>query len=233
MKPQEFRQACKNCSLSSLCLPVGLDSAEMKRLDKIIHKQKVVQKGELLVREDQEFSGLFAVHSGSLKAYQSTPLGRDKIIGFYLPGELFGFDAIYPQKYTLTLQALELSSVCELPFAKLLGLASELPPLQSQLFSLMSQQINVDYVVNRQASAEQNIAAFLLNLSQRYQRRGLSATKFVLSMPRQDIANYLGLATETISRILTRFQENNLIHVERRQIELLDLRQLQILTCGE
>lgn len=233
MKSQEFRHACKNCSLSSLCLPVGLSARELQQLDAIVQKQKVVQKGEFLVRMGQKFTGLFAVHSGSFKAFQSGAVGQEKVMGFYLPGELFGFNAIYPQQYTLSLQALEVSSVCELSYEGLLELARELPVLQNQLMALMSQQLSQNQRINRQATAEQNIAAFLLDLSARLQKRGLSPYKFMLTMSRQDIANYLGLANETVSRLFKRLQAAGVIDVNRREIELVNIRELQIMMCGD
>ncbi|MBI3570812.1 MAG: helix-turn-helix domain-containing protein, partial [Gammaproteobacteria bacterium] len=125
--------------------------------------------------------------------------------------------------------ALETSSLCELPLNRLEELGSVVTSVQRQLLRILSKQILHDQtlqVLLCKKTAEERLAAFLLSLSNRYKRRGFSAQEFHLSMPRQDIASYLGLAEETISRLFTRFQEQGLIKVVRKHVCLLDLPRL-------
>ncbi len=232
MKHRDIKISCETCSLAKLCLPLGLSEDQMKTMDTLITAQHTFERGEVLCHEGKPFANLFAVRSGSFKAYRSTADGNEEVLGFYLPGEIIGFRAIYNHAYTSSVAALETSSVCEIPFEKLLQYSAEMPELQEQLFALMSQGMSFDRVTSRNRTAEETVAAFLLNLSARFSRRGLSATHFILSMSRHDIANYLGLAPETVSRVLTKFQEEALIHVSRRDVELIDLRQLQMKGCS-
>lgn len=146
-------------------------------------------------------------------------------MGFHLPGELIGLDAIAEGDHPLAAKALETTSVCEIPFSDLESLSTRVHGLQHQLLRIMSQEIRDDehnMVILGQKSAEERLAAFLIGLSNRFKRRGFSDTQFNLSMSRSDIGNYLGLALETVSRLFTRFQNEGLIRVDRKHIELLD-----------
>jgi CRP/FNR family transcriptional regulator len=132
--------------------------------------------------------------------------------------------------HTCSAMALETTSVCELPFSGLEDLSRQVAGLQHQLFKLVGKEISNEHSMllmlgNR--SAEERLATFLLSLSSRLHERGFSAHEFNLSMSRHDIANYLGLAVETVSRLFTRFQEEGLLEVERRHITIRDLDRLR------
>jgi CRP/FNR family transcriptional regulator, anaerobic regulatory protein len=224
--------SCANCALAPICLPIGLNEAQMLRVSTLVERHKPVKKGASFVREGSVFSALYAVQSGAFKASRAALYGREQINAFFLPGEIFGFDAIYERQYLSSFIALETSQVCEISFDRLLSMAGEMPDLQKQLFSLMSSKLAPGCTNTRQRSADESMANFVLGLSSRFLRRGCSATCFSLPMSREDIGCYLGLASETISRIMTRFEKNNIISIARREIHILDLRQLQIVACG-
>jgi CRP/FNR family transcriptional regulator len=119
--------------------------------------------------------------------------------------------------------------LCRFSFPKMALLATRLPGLQAQLFRLLSQDIGKAMLLAGDYSADQRMAAFLVALSRRYAARGFSATRFHLTMSRTDIANYLRLAPETVSRVLRRFQDEGLVLVERRELEIRDAERLQAL----
>lgn len=229
----KFRHACANCYLSKICLPVGLAAEDMSRLDEIITKRRVIARGEAVITEGEDFSKLIAVRSGSFKSISNKISNREQVIGFYLPGELLGFDGIHSGKYGVTSTALETSSVCEIPFNKLLALSAELPSLQQQFVHLMSEKLNPQLSISINNTAEQRLAAFLLSISNRYKYCGYKADEFNLTMSREDIGNYLGLATETISRLFTTMQNDAILQVARRSIRIQDFRRLQLMVCAK
>jgi CRP/FNR family transcriptional regulator len=226
---KDIKVACQECSLNEICLPVGVVSDDLQRLDDIIDRKRPIARGDHLFRSGDVFQSLYAVRAGSLKTYTTSEDGQEQVMGFHLPGELVGLDAIADGNHPLSAKALETTSVCEIPFVQLESLSAQLPSLQHQLLRVMSQEIRKDeqnMVVLGQKSAEERLAAFLIGLSERFQRRGFSPKQFNLSMSRGDIGNYLGLALETVSRLFTRFQSEGLLRVDRKHIELLDREKL-------
>lgn len=230
----DLRVACRNCTLFQLCLPIGLSEADLEMLDRIIKRRRAVKRGEYLYRAGQPFDSIFAVKSGSFKTFASSEDGREQVTGLFLPGELFGLDAISNERYGCSAMALERSSVCEIPFADLEALGAQMPNLMRQMVRIMSREISKDKRVLQatKTGAESKLAAFLLEIAERYRERGFSAKEFRLSMSRGDIGNYLGLAEETVSRLFTRFQDEGLLSAERKDIRLLDVPRLQMLARG-
>ncbi len=220
---------CSQCSLGKLCLPVGLDTQDMHRLEEIIESAAPYQENEAVYEADQPFKRIYAVKSGMFKTQVSDAQGNEHIVGFHLPGELFGLDAIYPQKYVSTAVALGTASVCAINYSDLEDLSTKLPSLQRQLLSLMSKEVHTSQSMNIDQTAEQKLAAFILTLSSRYKQRGYSDTRFNLLMPRRDIANHLNMAPETISRLFKRFQNEGLIAIQRNDLNILDMDRLQTL----
>ncbi|MEK9714192.1 MAG: fumarate/nitrate reduction transcriptional regulator Fnr, partial [Thalassolituus sp.] len=217
---------CQTCSLNALCLPLSLTENDMERLDDIIRRGRPIQKGQLLFQQGEEFQSVFAVRTGALKTYTLASNGEEQITGFHLASELIGLSGYDAGSYPLTAKALETTTVCEIPLQQLDGLADELPDLRKQLMRTMGTEIRHDQnmmLLLSKKNAEERVASFLLDISQRYQRRGFSSTHFRLPMSRVDISNYLGLAVETISRVFTRFQKNELIETQGKEIILKDV----------
>ena len=228
---RDIKVACQACSLNEICLPVGMEASDLDQLDAIIERKQPISRGEHLFQTGDNFRCLYAVRSGSLKTYTTSEDGAEQVMGFHLPGELVGLDAIANNQHPLSAKALETSSLCEVPFKDLELLSQQLPSLQHQMLRVMSQEIRDDeqnMVILGQKSAEERLAAFLISLSNRLQRRGFSANQFNLSMSRGDIGNYLGLALETVSRLFSRFQNEGLLRVDRKHIELLNRDKLRI-----
>ncbi|MEE2763264.1 MAG: fumarate/nitrate reduction transcriptional regulator Fnr [Pseudomonadota bacterium] len=231
--PSAFKASCHQCSLSNLCLPLALEDNDLDRLEDIVRQGRVFDRGEHIFDQSMPFRSCFAVRSGAVKTSIVTESGEEQVTGFYLPGELIGLDSMSDNHYACTARALERTNVCEFPVDKLEELTVKLPDLQHHLYYLMSQEIRNSHqlaLLLSKNTAEERIAALLLSLSSRFQRRRLSGTRFSLPMPRNDIANFLGLAVETVSRVFTRFQQQGLIKARGREVELQDLDALQNIT---
>jgi CRP/FNR family transcriptional regulator len=231
---ETIRVACKNCTLSTLCLPMGLTPEDTERLDSIVKRSRPLHRGDYLFRNGERFRSLYVVKTGSVKTYAPSPEGGEQVLGFHLPGEIIGLDAIEKEAHVCSARVLETSAICEVPFARFEELSSSIPSLQHQMYRLLSKEISHDtemLLLLGKKSAEERLAAFLLSMSKRLRKRGLCATDFYLSMSRHEIGNYLGLAVETVSRLFTRFQEEGLLKVDRKHIQLLDLSTLEAIVA--
>ena len=219
--------SCQQCSISQLCLPVSLAEAEVEHLDSIIKRNRPLHRGEHLFRAGENFQSLFAIRAGSLKTYTVSPDGEEQITGFHLAGEVIGLDAVYRQSHPSFAMAMETTMVCELPFEQLEELSGSIPGLRQQLLKVMSREILEDQellLLLNKKNAEERLAAFLINLSTRYARRGRSAQRFLLPMTRGDIGNYLGLTIETVSRLFTRYQKAGLIQANGKEVTILEMK---------
>ncbi len=227
---ESIKIACKSCSLATLCLPMGLEQEDVDRLDQIVRRNRPLHRGDHLFREGSPFHALYIVKTGSVKTYAPSEEGGEQVLGFHLPGELIGLDAIENERHNCSAKVLETSAVCEIPFGEFEELSTRIPSLQHQMYRLLSREIGQDeemLTLLGKKNAEERLAAFLLSLSQRFKRRGFSPSDFYLSMSRHEIGSYLGLAVETVSRLFTRFQEEGLLKVERKHIQLLDIDRLR------
>jgi CRP/FNR family transcriptional regulator len=221
----KLRNACSTCSLRELCLPAGLDSEELAQVDKMINRRRPVRRGDYLYRAGAELQSLYAIRTGFIKSCVLHEDGREQVAGFHMMGELLGLDAISSGRHLCDAIALEDTEMCEIPFAMLERLAREIVSLQRHFHRLMSREIVHDQGVMLllgSMRAEERLAAFLLNLSQRFATRGYSSTEFNLRMTREEIGSYLGLKLETISRVLSRFQQEGLIEVRNKYLKILD-----------
>jgi len=226
---------CKDCSLASLCLPLSLDLEDMDALDDIVKRGRPLKKGEFLFRQGDTFNSVFAVRSGALKTFSLSDAGEEQITGFHLPSELVGLSGMDTELYPVSAQALETTSVCEIPFERLDELSVSLPQLRRQLMRIMSREIRDDQqmmLLLSKKTADERIATFLVNLSARFSARGFSANQFRLAMSRNEIGNHLGLAVETVSRVFTRFQQSKLIEAEGKEVHILDPIELCALAGG-
>ena len=223
------RASCKGCGLASLCLPVGLIENDVDKLNAIVTRNTPYHRGDMLYNQGDVFSQIYIVKSGSVKAYYEDKDGNEHVVGFFLPGELIGLEAIHTGVHSCSAAVLETTAACEVPFEDLERLSCELPSLQHQLLRLLSREVHNDcgmVALLGNNSAEERVAAFLISLSTRFQQRGLSANEFHLSMSRAEIASFLGLAVETVSRTFSRFQEKGLLEAERKSIKILDIEAL-------
>ncbi len=229
---KQLRTACSTCSLHELCLPAGLDTQELDQLEAIVKRKRPLKRGDYLYRAGGGLQSLFAVRTGFLKSCVLHDDGREQVAGFHMMGELLGLDAIGSGKHLCDAVALENSELCEIPFDELEHLSRDIPALQRHFHRIMSREIARDYGVMLllgSMRAEERLAAFLLNLSQRFAARGYSPTRFNLRMTREEIGSYLGLKLETVSRAFSHFQNEGVIGVNNKSIEIKDLDRLRAL----
>ena len=230
---REIREACSTCSLSDLCLPVALEGDDIDALDRIVQRRRPLARGNALYHAGEGFSAVYAVRTGSLKSTSTSEDGEEHITAFHLPGELLGLDAISFGRHPSTAEALETTSLCEIPFTELEELAARIPGLQRQLLRIMSREIFDEQEMLQalaRRTAEQRLAILLISLGDRFGRRRLSPTRYRLPMSRHDLSNYLGLAPETMSRLFRRFVEQGWITAAGREIQLLDTAALREMT---
>jgi CRP/FNR family transcriptional regulator len=231
----EMQNNCRDCRLRTLCLPDHLSTDEVSKLESIVQRHKPISRGDCLFRAGQSFGSIYAVRTGSIKTSTLLANGDEHISGFHLPGEVIGFDAINANAHPSTAIAMETSSVCEIPFESLESLGEQAPALQHQLIRIMSRELlseqgNAHLLTRR--SAEQRLAAILVNFSERFATRGLSAHRFRLPMSRLDLGNYLGLVPETMSRTFRRLQDQELLAIDGKEIAIVDMEALTDLACG-
>jgi CRP/FNR family transcriptional regulator len=220
-----LRVACSNCNLRELCLPVGLSSVDMAKVEQLIATRRKIRRGEALFRAGDVFESLYALRLGFLKSTVTSPDGREQVTGFHMAGELVGLDGIGGQTHHCDTVALEDTEVCVIPYERLEEISSEVHVLQSHFHKVMSREIVREHGVMLllgSMHAEERLAAFLLNLSQRFEARGYSRTEFVLRMTRAEIGSFLGLKLETVSRALSRFAQDNLIEVNQKHLRIID-----------
>jgi len=228
---KSLKASCKNCSLVELCLPRGLNSNDLSTLDDMIQQRRLLQKTESIFNQGEKSNCIYAVRSGSVKTFTTDKNGEEQILGFHLPGEILGLDGMDNQIHSCSAVTLDTSTICELPVDDLNVLCVKIPGLQQQLLSLISNEISKDHtmlMLLARRNAEQKLATFFINLSGRFKARGYSADNFDLMMSRNDIGNYLGLADETVSRLISKFKDNEIIEANRKQISITDHKKL----CG-
>lgn len=223
--PSRLAVTCANCNLRELCLPGDLCDKDLDRMEGIVYARRGIKRGESLFNAGDKFHSIYAVRTGYFKTNLLDSEGREQVTGFFMGGELLGLEGIGSGQYEATAIALEDSEVCAMPFSLIENLSRELPRLQRRLHTVLAREIVRDQGVMMllgSMRAEERVAAFLLNLSQRQNARGYSATEFHLRMTREEIGSYLGLKLETVSRVFSKFQEAGLISVQQKHIRIVD-----------
>jgi CRP/FNR family transcriptional regulator len=218
--------------MSALCLPLALDSSSLDRLDKVIERGRPIHKNKYIFHGGDPFRAVYAIRSGAVKSFCISDDGSEQVTGFYLPGEIFGWDGIDNNTHSNTATTLETTALCEIPFARFEEISRTMPILQKHFMRLMAKELTSDQELIgllAKSSAEERVASLLLSLSSRLKRQHLSATQFRLPMSRADIGNYLGLTVETVSRVFSRFQSFDLILCDKKEIEIINLNGLSAL----
>ncbi len=220
---------CKGCALDTLCHPELLDDKTLEKIDSVFNRGVMYSKGDYLFSQGEPFDAVYAVRSGSLKTYVVTSDGQEQITNFYFATELLGLSGLNTDSYPVSAVAMETTTVCKLPFAQLDEFSLGLPRLRKSVYSTIGKEINGFegmMMTLSKKNAEQRVATFLMNLSCRYKKRGYSASAFRLTMSRNEIGNFLGLAVETVSRVFSRFQKQGLIKVEGKEVQLIAINEL-------
>ncbi len=213
---------CMACDIGDICLAES-EADHLRRLEARVEHTGSYRPGQYLFREGEPLTSLSIVRTGTVKLFVVEPCGTEQVLGFALPGEAIGLDAFHDERHGCHAVALETVALCQLPLGMLNGLCAQVPRLQRNVLNLLSRHIAKAHLLVGCYAAEQRLAAFIVLLSRHAERRGLSPRQLHLGMARVDIANYLRLTPETISRVLRRFQDDALLQVNRRELEVLDL----------
>jgi len=228
--------ACSNCNMRELCMPIGLDAAELKRVDELVTKRPFVKRGSALFRAGDKFTALYAIRTGFFKTNITSEDGRAQVTGFQMAGEIVGLDGIATDLHTCDAIALEDTEVCALPFERIEEIAREIKALQQHVHKIMSREIVREHGVMLllgNMRAEERLAVFLLNLVERLHARGFSSSDLVLRMTREELGSYLGLTLETVSRTFSKFADDGIITVNQRQIHIRNADALKRLVSHE
>ncbi|HSW19273.1 MAG TPA: helix-turn-helix domain-containing protein [Ramlibacter sp.] len=221
-----LKTRCSNCHLRDLCLPCGLAYPDVERLDGMRFGRRRVKAGEELYRGGDKFLFIYAVRSGTFKSSLMIADGREQVSGFHMAGELMGLDGLANSRHASASTALEDAEVCAIPYAHFAELAGASADMQMVMARLMSREIVREHslmMLLGSMNAEERLAAFLINLSQRMKARGYSPSEFHLRMSRAEIGSYLGMKLETVSRTFSAFQQQRLLEVDKRHIRIVDL----------
>ncbi|PKI16722.1 Crp/Fnr family transcriptional regulator [Colwellia sp. 12G3] len=234
---------CENCSMQPVCLPIGSENQAIDLTSNYLTRRVEVSAeknsssllsqatGVKLFDQAKPLTAIFAVCSGTFKLSQQNEEGIETIVGFRFPGEVMGEDALFLNVYNYSAIALGDNSVCQVFVAPLSACSKVAPELQQNLIQLLTKQ-SYEQQLNNQAligkkSADCLLAAFLLNICQRNAKHSGNATEIELSISRHDMANFLGIRRETLSRLLSKFQQEQLISFKEKQLSLLSLEHLK------
>jgi CRP/FNR family transcriptional regulator len=224
--PAPQKALCSNCHLREVCLPCGMDHADVGRLDSLTFSRRRLKSGASLYRAGDRFEFIYAVRSGTFKTSLDLADGREQVSGFFLGGELMGLDGVAHGRHASSATALEDADVCAIPYTRLTELSAANPGMQHVVSRLMSREIVREHslmMLLGSMNAEERLAAFLVNLSQRLKARGYSSSEFHLRMSRAEIGSYLGMKLETVSRTFSAFQQQGLLEVDKRHIRIADM----------
>lgn len=231
-----LRVACSNCNLRELCLPLGLNLKEIEKLEELVSTRRRVRRGEALYRAGDKFDALYAIRLGFLKSSVMSSDGREQVTSFHMSGDIVGLDGIASMVYSSDLIALEDTEVCILHYDRLEEMTQSVHAIGLHFERLLSREIvrqNGVMLLLGSMHAEERLAAFILNLSQRFEQRGYSRSEFVLRMTRAEIGSYLGLKLETVSRVLSRFAHDNLLVVNQKHVQIMDFEGLRNIVSGQ
>jgi len=232
MNLNTIKVACSNCNLRELCMPMGLNTQELQRIEEIVAVRRKVKRGTTLFRNGEKFSSLYAIRTGFFKTCIATEDGRDQVTGFQMAGEIIGLDGIVNDHHTCDAVALEDADVCVMPFDRIEEISREVNALQHHVHKIMSREIVREHGVMLllgSMRAEERLAAFLLNLVQRLHARGFSQSELILRMTREEIGSYLGLKLETVSRTFSKFVDEGIVEVKQRHVRILNTEALKLI----
>jgi CRP/FNR family transcriptional regulator len=227
-KPSSAGSGCGVCGLKGGCLPRGLVGSALQSFSGIARLRRKIQAGAPLFSRGSPLSAIYVVRAGTFKTFAVSRQGQSKITGFHLPGDILGLHALNARKYLFDAVALEESEVCVLPIERLEQMMDTTPALWREFVHVLSETISHDrrLLLMGCMDAEQRVSRLLLSLADRYQRLGYARQDLFLHMTRDDIASYLSLSSETVSRVISRLRRKGVIAVDQRHIAFTDAEQL-------
>jgi len=214
---------CGACPVRALTVCAALEEEELSRLADIVHTHRV-EGNQTIFSEGDAASNMFNVTAGSAKIYKLLPDGRRQITGFLFSGDFLGLAV--NDRYAYSAETVATTSICRFPRRKMDQLMDEFPKLQRRLFRLASNELAAaqdQMLLLGRKTAKEKIASFLVMLAQRAVRRGQRDNPVHVPMSRADIADYLGLTTETVSRTFTQLKSSGTIRLlEGGKVQITD-----------
>lgn len=219
---------CNICQISHMCLTARLDKTILSHMNQLQFKGHLLKPGQHLYWQGDQLNSLYLIRSGILKSYTILEDGREYIMGFHLPPDLFGWEGIvdgFPPRVSVV--ALDHSNICEIPLSTLERLVREIPQINAQLLRMVSKRVAAANQALLRCSAQQRVANFIVQLALQYRQLGYPEDVCNLMMTQQDIANYLRMTPETICRIIRRLVKDSILQVTRKKIFILDFKKLE------
>ena len=225
---------CQQCVLLRVCTSIPNGDAATECDDVRAARRRSLTPGAVLYRRGDPVRGIFVVRAGALKLSDVATSGEEFVIGFALPGEPAGLEALAGYRYQRHATALRSVAYCEIPIRQFLRVFGGAPRVPAEMLRITAAALDMSMhrasIAHRDARAR--VAAFLLDISQRLAGKGIRSADFFLPMPRRDIAAYLGLSLETVSRVLQDLHRRGLIAVRARAVRLQAFNQLACLAWG-
>ncbi|TAL85998.1 MAG: cyclic nucleotide-binding domain-containing protein [Candidimonas sp.] len=219
-----LRRSYKLFALNHVRLPADIGSTDLDRVDSLIHDKRLLERGKTLFRQGDASDSLYVVRSGSLKTIVGDPAGGTQVLGFHLPGDIVGVGGLGRDHYLGSAEALERSYVWSIPHPQLLQILSQIPDLNRQLLEIAGKWVNTNLehlVIMGKLHARERLAMFLRSFASRYERLSRDPTNLLLPMSRRDLANYLGLAMETVSRQFGCMETEGILVVDCKKVHIL------------
>lgn len=221
---------CHTCSTRKVCQVMALEEELPETSHHYLFHSRVINAGKHLFHAGEKLDALYVVKSGAFKTYITSESGEESINGFCMPGDILGADAIADHQHESSAMALCTSAVCAVPVKWLETEVKRYASgwlLKQTCRGVMHDSLAFLISIRNHASAYAKLAYFLLKLSHQHKMRGHSERAFRLEMRRQDIANYLGLTIETVSRVLTQLHESHVLAIHGREVTIIDFEQLR------
>lgn len=225
IKHKVAQESCKNCHLHEVCIPESMNDHEVTQLDTLVNSRIKLKKKDALFLTGDDFKAIYAIKSGSIKTTITNQAGMEQINGFFIQGEIIGLDGFATDKHVLNAIAIEDTHICVIKKDELESMSEKFIPLKNQIQRIMSKEIVRDnnmMLLLGNMNAEQKIATFIQNISNRLNKRHNNHLAITLRMTREEIGSYLGLTNETVSRILKKLSDINLISIDGKELLILD-----------
>ncbi|MGR9092906.1 MAG: Crp/Fnr family transcriptional regulator [Gammaproteobacteria bacterium] len=219
------KRTCVLCQLRGLCLPDHIDQNVIKSMERVIKPRLPVPRGTYLFRQGEPMTAYYFVRSGSVKSVVDDDYGRETVIGFLYPTDLIGAGSMQHATYSTSVVTLERSAVCRVSAAHLTDLWGDNEALMDSFLAKVANRIQTERHARIRLdhmNADQRVADFIIELSNRMAALGREPDDLTLPMSRYDIGSYLGLAPETVSRTLGRFADRGFVAVKGKSLQLFD-----------
>jgi len=233
--PSHVCLACNTCSTRNFCQAALLDHELSGKNNNHLFHSNIVKSGEHIFHAGDDLSTLYVVKSGSFKTYQDSEAGDKHVMSFYMPGEIMGVESIATGIHESSAIAMSTSAICSVPIKVLrreINTSSSDWLLKQAASGNTRENHSFKMSIRNSTNAFTRLAFFINTFSQKYKFRGYSGLEFRLDMQRQDIADYLGLTIETVSRTLTKMQENKILVINGRNITIVNVERLRALMQG-